>query len=436
MNKKIFTLISILVLALAFFSTSCQKQDPHKKTPPPKKTQEKPEITTLDDSAATPEDIQTHINANNQFALEFYQQIKDQDDQNIFFSPYSISTALSMTYEGAKNETASQMESVFHFSNESSSRRSANAAIYNLLNPQNADYQLSTANALWIQEDFQILNDYTDTVKNFYGGEATNVDFITNLEETRQQINKWVEDQTNNKIKDLFPEGSLKDLTRLVLTNAVYFKGDWKYQFDQENTTDQDFYLSEQETIQVPLMKQTDSDLDFNYTENDSLQILELPYKGDDLSMLVLLPKENLKNLEAEINNENLNQWKESMYQQNVHIYLPKFTFEKKYRLNDTLKEMGMTSAFIEPSQPDGADFSGITGAKDLFIDLIVHQAFVEVNEEGTEAAAATGVAMTMEAAMDEPIIFKADHPFIFIIQEAKNGNILFMGRVNNPISE
>ncbi len=381
-----------------------------------------------DDSGATPLNISSVINANNQFALDLYSELKDKEE-NIFFSPYSISVALAMTYEGARGQTAEEMRSVFHFPEDNNARRSSFAALHNDINNKNAKYQLSTANALWVQKNYNLLNNYTDTIQNYYGGKATNVDFEGATEDARKTINNWVEDKTNNKIKDLFPQGSLDRNTRLVLTDAIYFKGDWVKQFDEKETKQEEFRVNKDNVIQIPMMRRTDKGAIFNYTETEELQILEMIYEGEELSMLVLLPKnDELKSLEVWLTVENLTGWKNEIKEQRVNIFIPKFTLDTKYPLNGNLIKMGMQLAF----SPD-ADFSGIDGTKSLFIDKVIHQAYVNVNEEGTEAAAATGVSMYTTSA--GPIIpeFRANHPFIVIIQERETGNILFLGRIINP---
>jgi len=261
----------------------------------------------------------------------------------------------------------------------------------------------------------------SDTRINILKSLAKRRKTITEL--SRKIINTWVEEQTNNKIKDLIPQGMITPLTRLVLTNAIYFKGTWAIQFDPTDTKKQDFRVNSEKTVQADMMSLTEEE--FNYTETDDLQILELPYKGDELSMLILLPKENLNKIELTL--ENLEQWRSSLRERELNIYIPKFKFETKYFMSKDLKEMGMPTAFGE-----GADFSGMTGDKKLFISQVIHQAFVEVNEEGTEAAAATALTM-VESAVTKPTLFKADHPFIFIIQQKETGNILFIGRVNDP---
>lgn len=383
-------------------------------------------------SCALPESIKCTVDANNQFALEFYREIiKKNGGKNVFFSPYSISTALSMTYEGAREKTAEEMQSVFHFLKDEKDRWLSNEGIYNKLNKKDAKYKLNTANALWIQKNYKILPKYIDIVKNYYKGESRNLDFIKETEQSRKIINAWVEDKTNKKIVDLIPEGVLDNLTRLVLTNAVYFKGQWVIQFDKKETREENFKVSWGETVKVQMMKyEIEKEPKFNYVETRDLQILELPYDGKELSMLVLLPKKNdLKSLEKMLSFKNINEWKSKLVNQKVVVNIPKFKFESKYSLNENLANMGMPTAF-----GGSADFSGMDGKKDLYIGAVIHQAFVDVNEEGTEAAAATAIMMAT-GFHSEPLVpvFRADHPFIFIIQEKETGNILFMGRVVNP---
>ena len=376
-----------------------------------------------DDSEATPEKVSAVVNANNEFAFDLYSKYKDEKEGNIFFSPYSISTAMAMTYEGARGQTAKEIQSVFHFPEESI-RRPGFARLYNEINKKDKEYQLSTANALWAQEDYKFLDEYFSTIKRYYDGDVTNLDFIKETEKSRVTINKWVEDQTKNKIKDLIPRGSITYDTRLVLTNAIYFKGEWVLQFDKKKTREADFKVSPEKTVKVQMMGLTGDKAKFNYAKTWELQILEMPYEGDELSMLVILPRENLESID--INNEKLNELRGMLRETKINVYMPKFKFETKYFMAKDLIEMGMPTAFSM-----GADLSGMTGNMDLFIDKVIHQAFVEVNEEGTEAAAATAVIVALKSSISD--YFMADHPFMFIIQQKDTGNILFMGRVVDP---
>jgi len=386
--------------------------------------------STLDDTGATKQGVNAVVNANNQLAFELYSQFNEESkDSNIFFSPYSISIALTMTYEGAKGQTAEEMQSVLHIPEDASIRRPNFARIYNKINKKDKKYKLSTANALWAQKDYSFLKEYTDNVEQYYGGKLTNLDFTRESEKSRQIINKWVEDQTNNKIKDLIPKGVLNAYTRLVLTNAIYFKGTWVKQFDEKDTKEDDFRMNSGNTVKVSMMRLIGDGVKFNYAETDEIQILEMPYHGEDVSMLIILPGENdLANIEKSISLEKLSKWKNMLNEQRVDVFIPKFKFETKYFMAKALSDLGMPTAFSP-----AADFSGMDGTKDLLIQNVIHQAFVEVNEEGTEAAAATGVVMGITSVGPRIPIFRADHPFIFIIQEIETGNILFLGRVGDP---
>jgi serpin B len=377
-----------------------------------------------DDSMATSEGVASVVYANNQFAFEMYLQY-NEDEDNIFFSPYSISVALAMTYEGARGQTASEMQSVFHFPEDDIVRRAAFAKLYNEYNGNDTDYLLSTANALWTQKDYKFLTEYLNLIEQYYMGEATDLDFIGKPEESRVTINNWVEERTNDKIKDLIPTGAIDAYTRLVLTNAIYFKGDWAVQFDEKDTHEADFKVNSEKTVKAQMMSLSGES--FNYTVTDTAQIIELPYKGDDLSMLILLPKEDcLDSLEESISTENLNLWRSNLKEKEIDVHMPKFKLETKYSMSDTLKKMGMPTAFSETE----ANFSGMNGKKDLHISSVIHQGFIEVNEKGTEAAAATGVIMRTSSISPT---FYADHPFMFLIQDNETGNILFLGRVVDP---
>jgi serpin B len=317
------------------------------------------------------------------------------------------------------------MRSVFHFP-EISLLRPNFAAIYNNINKPGKPYQLKTGNALWVHRDYPFLKDYLSGVETYYGGEAANVDFANETEKSRQTINVFIYEQTNSKIKDLIPAGVLNGATRMVLTNAIYFKGDWVMQFNKKETTEADFYTASGKKTKVRMMQITGDDADFNYLKTDEAQILELPYEGDELSMLVFLPEQGaLDKFEKSLDAGKIEDWQRSLKMQSVNVYLPKFKFETKYLMKNDLEQMGMPSAFSR-----NADFSGMDGTKNLYIGEVIHQAFIEVNEEGTEAAAATAVEMMVWGSMSQT--FRADRPFIFIIQEKVTGNILFMGRVSD----
>jgi serpin B len=287
--------------------------------------------------------------------------------------------------------------------------------------------ELNTANGLWVQLDYPILDEYHNRLTGFYGAEARQINLAGEPEESRFIINDWVENQTKGKIVDLFPEDSFNELTRLVLTNAVYFKGEWRYKFEPHETKQRSFYLTPNNTIQVDTMHLDEKK--FNYIKNDEAQIIELPYANSSLSMIVILPcNRTLTELESEITMEKIETWVNSMHKQLMEIYLPKYSYESKSTMNQILSDMGMPTAF----DPYAANLTGINPDGDLFVSKVVHQAFIEVNEEGAEAAAATGVVIELQCA----IIceqFKADHPFMYLIMDKDTGSILFMGRVVDP---
>ena len=420
MNKKILTIIIAILVVSAVTATTLLFVFPYNPGQPPK----------ADDTGSTQQGIQEVVNAHNQFAFDLYSELNKAEEGNIFYSPYSISTAIAMTYEGARGQTAEEIKSVFHFS-EFNILRPNSAAIYNEINNGNKAYELKTGNALWAQYDYPFLDEYMNKVEQYYGGKVANVDFVKETEKSRQIINSFIEEQTNNKIKDLIPSGILNSMTRLVLTNAIYFKGTWEWEFDKRDTRDQDFKITPTNIVKTPMMYMKPKKAMFNYADLENMQILELPYKGEDLSMLILLPTENLESIE--LSSEKLNEYKSKMQETKLDaIYLPKFEFDTKYFMKEILSAMGMSTAFKDDGS---ADFSGMTEEEQLFISQVIHQAYVKVDEKGTEAAAATA-AIGVGATSAPRNVFRADHPFIFIIQERDTGNVLFMGRVVDPTTE
>jgi len=358
--------------------------------------------------------------------------VHEANEGNLFISPYSIFTALAMTYEGARGETADEMANVLSVEQDNESFHSYMKNLYEVLNTKNAEYNISTANALWVKENLQLLEAYLDIIREYYGGDATEVDY-SNPTEAAAIINQWVENQTNGLIKDLITADAISPLTALILTNAIYFKGIWETQFDPVNTTNRTFETSVETSVETPTMSLVDTEDVFYYTETDDLQILELPYTGDDISMIILLPKNNDLSLIIDtIESDMFSEWIGSMVETNVDIYLPKFKVETSYSLGDYLIELGMNIPFTS-----SADFSGITGGRDLFISKVIHKAFIDVNEEGTEAAAATAVTMTTSINGDgsSRIIFDCNHPFMYLIQHKQTGTILFMGSINDPLA-
>jgi serpin B len=383
------------------------------------------DIPLADDTNATAESVSLLINSLNDFSFNFYKQISISEEGNIFFSPYSIFTALSMAYEGTGDNTANEMKNVLNILQNNSQTLGSFGRIYNLLNQNPKGYTISTANAFWTHINYEFLSNYLALLENFYMAEASELDFSKNIEAS-EIINTWIEENTNNKIKDMIQPELLSDLTKLVLTNAIYFKGEWAIPFDEKKTYETDFTLTFGENKKVNMMSDPEESF-FNYSETNDLQILEMNYYGNDLSMFVILPKENnITSAESLLNYQNFSSWKNELYEIDINVEIPKFKFESKFSLKNLLKEMGIVDAFI----PGTADFSGMDGTKNLFISSAIHQAFVEVNEKGTEAAAATSVQVGLTAI---PEIFRADHPFVFLIQHKETGAILFMGRVTDP---
>ncbi|MFH1978118.1 MAG: serpin family protein [Candidatus Aenigmatarchaeota archaeon] len=423
-------LLSVLMIVAVVVISGCTTQLEPTPTPEPIPTPEPaPEPEIINQKQVTL--ANGVIEANSLFASDIYDKYKSEDG-NLFFSPYSISSALSMTYEGAKGQTAEEIQAVLHLPDDKNKIRTDFKSINNELNKADKTYKLTTANALWAEEDYVFVDEYFNVVDEYYDGEVNNLDFKTETENSRVAINDWVEDKTNDKIKDLIPAGTLNSATRLVLINAIYFKANWSSQFDARDTWDGKFKLSSDQSVDARMMYQTSN---YSYGETDNLQILEMGYLGNDLSMLIILPKENnITQIENNFSIEKLEDWKNDMQTEKVRVALPKFKFETKYFLTEYLKEMGMPSAFKYPD----ADFTGMSPTDELFISQVIHQTFIEVAEYGTEAAAATSVFVGAGSAgpTEEPKYFTADHPFIFIIQQKDSGNILFMGRMSDPTQE
>jgi serine protease inhibitor len=382
------------------------------------------------------------VEGNNRFALDLYAKLRGRQG-NLFLSPYSISTALAMTYAGARGSTASQMAEVLHFRVATDAKtqqpptamdRERFASMFGrVIKDLNArgrkgSYTLTVANALWGQKGYGFLGQFLKSVRMNYDGWLNEVDFVAATEKARKTINAWVEKQTNDKIKDLIPPGVLDPMTRLVLTNAIYFKGNWARQFKADQTKDAPFTLADGSKIQTPMMNQQ---AEFGYMETDSFQGLELPYANDELSMIILLPKtvDGLGELEKTLTVENLSQWLSRLFPREVIVSAPKFKATSQFSLASVLGAMGMKDAFTP-----AADFSGMDGKRDLFISAVIHKAYVDINEEGTEAAAATGVTMRLTSIGPSRIpVFRADHPFVFLIRDNHSGSILFIGRLTNP---
>ncbi len=396
-------------------------------------------VPTLAPPVDTPgnlSDEQAVVAANNRFAVDLYRTLAGdtaQADQNIFFSPSSISTAFAITAEGARGRTHDEIQTVFHLPADPGVVRNGSSRIYAALNAPGAGYIMSTANALYAEKTYRFLPEYISAAQMYYHANATNMDFIGHPEESRQFINRQVEEQTRGRIHNILPAGSINDVTRLVITNAIYFKGTWSNKFDEAGTRDDVFHTASGRTLNVPMMHIR---AHFPYMETDEYQAIALPYDaagGRPVSMLVLLPRENNPaGFEANLSPESIAAIRKDLAFRNVQVSLPRFTMDTSYNLNDFLPGMGMPAAF----DAGAADFSGMDGSHLLYIGGAFHKAFVEVNENGTEATAATVGYLADGAspnAKGEPLSFVADHPFVFMILDDESGNILFMGRVTAP---
>jgi serpin B len=375
--------------------------------------------------------------SNNKFTWELYAQLRENSNDNLFFSPQSIAIALAMTWEGARGETAVQMSRVLHLGSPQSTTPDIYWRMLTQLNQSagpagqpvaSRGYQLTIANGLFVQQGYNFLEPFLATLRNEYGAELGKVDFVMQTDAARKEINDWVANQTNDKIKDLIPSGAVDEMTRLVLANAIYFKGTWSHPFEKEATRPMPFHVSAGAQADVPMMYQKER---FRFSRHEDISVIELPYKGDALSMLVLLPAklDGLAATEKQLTPAKLTEWTAGLAQPEVMVWLPKFTFTSEFKLNEALSKLGMPSAFV----PSDADFSGMTGNRDLYISAALHKAFVDVNEEGTEAAAATGMVAGVTSAPLDPPTFRADHPFVFVIRDNGTGSFLFVGRVMDP---
>jgi serpin B len=369
------------------------------------------------------------VPAMNTFTTASYKQLTG-GGANLILSPFNIATALSMALAGARGQTAEEIQSVLHVHYDSTYDSSLGALLSGLTESgNNAGSQLHTANGLWVQKGFAIRPAFESTLANNYHAPLTPLDFLANPEGSRAQINRWTEEHTQGKIQNLLAAGSLDARTRLVLTSAIYFYGKWDGPFVTSRTQPAPFTLGDGATAQANFMNQTSH---FGYTETASAQILEMRYAGTGIAFDVLLPKSatGLPGMEKSLTVESLTAWLGDLTNRNVQVSLPKFRAESEFSLRKVLSTMGMPLAFT-----DKADFSGIDPQRGLAISEVVHKAFVDVTEQGTEAAAATGIAMRATAMrMPEPaVVFRADHPFLFLIRDTRTGVVLFIGRLINP---
>jgi len=404
------TRLGICMLMTAVLAASCGRRDARPEPPP-----------------APEEDVAAAARSANDFAIDLYAQLRSEPG-NLFLSPYSISTALTMTYAGARGNTAAEMRQALRYTL-SDAKLHGGAGNLGWQVAGSEGCEISVANALWAQKDYPFLEEFTGLNATYYGAGLENLDFASDAEGARKRINGWVEERTRDRIKDLIPPGVLTPLTRLVLTNAIYFKGQWNEKFEKSATRDAPFFVKAGEKVTVPMMNQTE---EFGYAEDDDVQVLEMGYRGDELSMVIVLPKagDGLAKVEAGLTTKKLTAWIGNLSRRDVIVSVPRFTTNYTVSLKDTLIAMGMKDAF----DPGAADFSGMADTEEkIFIAAVIHKAFVEVNEEGTEAAAATAVIAELGGAPAAPPVFRADHPFIFMIRHRATGAVLFMGRLAKP---
>jgi serpin B len=420
--KKIILFIMTAITLLAVIGCTQPVAESEAKSDKPRDTS--PSVSQTDTS--------TLVKGNSAFAFNLYQVLKDTDG-NLFYSPYSLSEALAMTYGGARGETEKQMANVLQYLLPQTQLHPAFNALDIALaqrgqgakGQDDKGFRLNVVNAIWGQQGFTFLPEYLDLLAKNYGAGLKLGDFVKATEPSRETINQWVSDQTEEKIKDLLPQGSIQTDTRLVLTNAIYFNAAWATPFQKNATTDGKFHLLTGTDVDVKLMQQTES---FGYVKGSNYQAVELPYDSNELSMVVVLPDSNqFKSFETGLNSQQVTDIINNIKYQQVNLSLPKFKTESTFSLKKELLVMGMTEAF------NNADFSGMDGRKDLEISDVIHKAFVSVDEAGTEAAAASAVTMRLTAMPAEPVKVTVDHPFIFFIRDIQTGTILFIGRVLNP---
>lgn len=407
-----------------------------------------------DDGTPTPtpsevdDSVRELVRHSNGFAFDLYEELlRGNSENNLFSSPLSITMALGMAYAGARGETRAQMREVLRYPLDDAALHGAFGSVRETLNARatgveeaNGRYgaeddpvpfTLSIVNAMWGQEAYPFLESYDTILKEAYDSELREVNYIEDAAGARDAINEWVAGETDDRIDELLPAGALNSLTRLVLVNAVYFLANWKYPFDDEITSTESFQAVDGREYEVPMMRQEHSWL---YGEVDGVQVVELPYIGEEVSMVVLLPPEgSFGSFEDSLTSESIGSYVTGVEEREGEVRLPRFGFSAGFTLGDVLRSMGMVDAFDEQA----ADFSGIADPSEtgesLLIDDVYHDAFVAVDEEGTEAAAATGVVIRTESAPSDPFSLVADRPFVFVIRDRPTNAVLFVGRVVDP---
>ena len=428
-----FFLLAALFIAAALPGCAQPAAAPGPTLAPTPEASPTPAPVRADPLPGTDEDLPELAAGNGDFAFDLYHALRGEEG-NLFFSPYSLSAALAMTYAGARGETERQMAATLHFTQPQERLHPAFNALDQWLaassGPGEEAFRLEVANSLWGEEGFPFRQEFLDLLGQNYGAGMQQVDYVDpdRREEARLAINAWVEERTQGKIKDLIAKGILDEATRLVLANAIYFKAEWLEPF-LDGTEDAPFTRLDGSTVTVPTMSRRAM---APYAEGDGYQAVELPYKGERISMVALLPAEGqLAAFEGSLSRPRVDEILAALQPQDVKLYMPKFSFSSKLLLDKTLPAMGMPDAF----DPRKADFTGtydpgLAGGRRLYIAHVVHQAFVAVDEEGSEAAAATGVVVGIESM---PLELRLDRPFIFLIRDRKTGTVLFLGRLVDP---
>jgi serpin B len=424
MKSPLLFNISVFSAALSLLLSACG--------PSPSASIAQSDLQRVTAPETQPDDIQALVDNNNAFALDLYRSLQTRDG-NLIYSPYSISLALAMTYAGARGDTESQMAQTLHFLSQDQLHPSFNALDLQLsqrgkaTSADETPLQLNIANAIWAEQTYPFLKTFLDTVALNYGAGIRLADFINQYEAVRKEINIWVSDQTEEKIKDLIPAGALNSDTRMTLVNAIYFKADWLSPFRANSTQEAPFHLLDGSEVTVPMMNQSAF---IPYAKNEGWQAIELAYQGESAAMDIIVPDEGrFEEVESNLDHQTVSTILNSLQPTSVSLGMPKFKYESAFGLADQLKALGMTDAF----DPGQADFTGMSERDDLHISAIIHKAFVAVDEKGTEAAAATAVTMFATSAVVQDVILTVDRPFIFIIRDLPTGQILFIGRVLNP---
>ena len=415
----------LLIAALA--ATAACADDPAGPTPPPELRSELPRDPSPD---VSPAELAEAVAGNRAFAADLYRTVRSTDG-NLFMSPHSISTALAMTYAGAAGDTAAQLAGALHFTLPPAKLHAALSALdfelasrASQASAKTIPFRLTTSNAIWNQHGMHVESAFLDTLAVNYGAGVKLQDFAADPEAARATINGWVEHETNGKIEDLLPQGTITNATRVVLTNAIYFTAAWATPFESSATASRPFHAAGG-VVSVPTLHQV---AELGYGEGDGFAAAELPYDGGQLSMVVVVPTGDLAALEAGLNGAVLDAITASLSTHQLTLSLPKFDFDAPLGLKDVLRELGVIDAFDDAA----ADFSGITGRRDLVITDVLHKGFVSIDEKGTEAAAATAVVIG-PTSVPPSATLAVDKPFLFFIRDRPTGAILFVGRVVDP---